>query len=100
MCGGCYSLPIVKLFSVNVKNDTKKEYYCKNVCLIGIINELESQIPGIKKELINNSNFNRSYNIMVEEEGDSEINTRLVKEIDERVNKNARLTIFPVITGG
>lgn len=93
-----FDMPWVKLLSVNILRTDKKEFKCNGSTLKEIIEELEEKLPGVKDELLYMGKLSQVYSFVLEnsEEGMN----KNIESLSNRIEKNDRITIFPIITGG
>lgn len=91
-------MPWVKFLSVNILRACKKEFECNGSTLKEIIEELEEKLPGVKDELLYMGKLSQVYSFVLESSEES-VNKN-IKSLSTRIEKNGRITIFPIITGG
>jgi molybdopterin converting factor small subunit len=93
-----FDMPWVKLLSVNILRAGKEELECNGSTLKEIIEELEEKLPGVKDELLYMGKLSQVYSFVLES-SEERVNKN-IKNLSDRIEKNGRITIFPVITGG
>lgn len=92
-----FDMPWVKLLSVNILRAGKEELECNGSTLKEIMEELEKKLSGVKDELLYMGKLSPFYSFVQES---SEEGVKNIKSLSDRIEKNGRITIFPVITGG
>ena len=93
-----FDMPWVKLLSVNILRAGKEELECNGSTLKEIMEELEKKLSGVKDELLYMGKLSPFYSFVQESSGGG-VNKN-IKSLFDRIEKNGRITIFPVISGG
>lgn len=93
-----FDMPWVKLLSVNVLRVGKEELECNGSTLKEIMEELEKKLSGVKDEILYMGKLSPFYSF-VQESSEEGVNKN-IKSLSDRIEKNGRITIFPVISGG
>jgi len=91
-------MPWIKLLSVNILRASKEELECNGSTLKEIMEELEKKLPGVKNELLYMGTLSQAYSFVLEN-SEKSVNKN-IKTLSIRIEKNDRITIFPIITGG
>ena len=92
-----FDMPWVKFLSVNILRAGKEELECNGSTLKEIMEELEKKLSGAKDELLYKGKLSPFYSFVQES---SEEGVKNIKSLSDRIEKNGRITIFPVISGG
>ena len=92
-----FDMPRVKLLSVNILRAGKEELECNGSTMEEIMEELEKKLSGVKDELLYMGKLSPFYSFVQES---SEEGVKNIKSLSDRIEKNGRITIFPVISGG
>ena len=91
-------MPWIKLLSVNILRASKEELECNGSTLKEIMEELEKKLSGVKDELLYMGTLSQVYSFVLENSEKSM--NKNIKTLSTRIEKNDRITIFPIITGG
>lgn len=90
-------MPVVVSIPTLLRTFTQdqKRVEAQGANVLEVLNNLDSQYPGIKQRLMNGETLQRFVNLYVNED-----DIRFAEGLNTRLNENDVLTILPAVAGG